>query len=602
LQEKFTASLREELLRGASPEPGRRLVQQSAALLTARTAGKKESPVYARQLLKSLGENGDALLWEAAKGNAIESYKAEQLAFDPTLARHYEQAGPYDLFRRLLRDSPKLNQNFEETSEQSFVAPVQQRFDLWKRVLDVYFGYGALLYEAKRPPSREPALLTRFGSELGEVRYVNASNPNSFPGKGVAIGGLNLSRIFAPVPDRPKDPYGLYREAWPGLADEFEDLPKAEFIFARGMILISCADEEKYGVDHNHTSGTKRVQYSLAIFNSHFGDPDSLVAVLLPTRTAARLFARSLEPFEDFRGFNTERPDLSVVTPSPMTLLEAAGSSAIQIGNPLLLSSSAGQEGFLTDWSKYYNAVEDHNRAIKAWDNLFRNSYLQGEERQFLGEYLGIPVTASYKVEMRLHDRAASLELQKEDLEDDYQDQDQKLEIASRLLNLFDLFRISQAYWHRGHTLPSQNAEEIDFELIDQESIALAGDESDGADQDQDLYINPFSLRALRAAFEFHSARSEGVDDPASFPILCSCNALSYMGAPDGELMLDTFSMQLSYRGKSIQLGPDELSMEDEIFWATEVMPKLTDQAGLIRDLRFYDRKSFSHDFTKGEP
>jgi len=589
LIEKYNHALHIECLQGSSSNARRGIVRVASAVLMAgaRDESRKE---HGRALVQQERIDPEALLLSANELRNLSKYIDNQLRFDSSMRRFggvYSSRNQSNRRPLKLSDEPTAGRHSEKVDEQQdFVAPIQEVYDHWRRVIDGYFGFGALLYEARRPPGGELALLTRFGAELGEVKYVNSSNPNSFPGKGVALRSFALERIFAPDSAKPDDPFHLYKKVWPGYADEIDDFANAEFILTRGMMLISCRDSERYSLLVDWDSAPfKYEQHSLAIFNNHFGDPKCVMACLVPTRIVAKLFARSLEPFEDFRGFNPERPDLSDLTPAPEALIAAAGEeSVVMLGDPLGWQNARGQS-LLERWGGYYSDLAKHNRAIKVWDTAFRRQENYPEDLRFFLEYLETPFSLSFQTEFELHQRALELERRRPIIDREFASFEAARSVSTRLLNLFDLFRIAQSHWHRGYTLPKPEDGAASFEVVSEQ------------DQERAVYVNPGSMRMLRTALEFHSIKaSDPAAGPEKFPILCSCDALSYMSSPDGEVMLDTYTMTLTFKGQKVKIGDPELTFEDEIFWSSTVVPALADSVGRIRDLRFYDRRAFDHE------
>ncbi|MCU0720411.1 MAG: hypothetical protein MUC83_11955 [Pirellula sp.] len=78
---------------------------------------------------------------------------------------------------------------------------LRMRLDRWQKLNDIHRGFTSWLVAAKRGPFREPPDLVQFAIDVGDetsVRYLNAQDPNAFPGKGYFLTRLKVERCFAP--------------------------------------------------------------------------------------------------------------------------------------------------------------------------------------------------------------------------------------------------------------------------------------------------------------------------------------------------------------------------------------------------------------------
>lgn len=267
----------------------------------------------------------------------------------------------------------------------------EQQFSTLTRLHDKFFGFSALRFAAQRTPTRGAAELAHFGNDVGRVSYLNAREVTGFPGRGFFIHGVRLEHVFVrddTGASSGRDPFHAYLAAWPSLAAEFRDLETAEFLFARGMILVSCTTPFKY--DLTFPDGARR-QMSLAIFNDHFRNPLSCEACLIPTALLQSRLRRCFVGYDDYTGFQPQRPDANQTIAGIRELMADAnfGSQIISVGGPERLRAGFPELRDATPlaadeaiWNRYRASVAEHNNRIAAWERRGHDYYFSEADLQ----------------------------------------------------------------------------------------------------------------------------------------------------------------------------------------------------------------------------
>ncbi|RIL12354.1 MAG: hypothetical protein DCC75_00640, partial [Proteobacteria bacterium] len=203
--------------------------------------------------------------------------------------------------------------------------------NLHKRIRDIFHGFGALEFEARRRPDGEPSLSARYGDAIGRVEMLIAEDNDRFPGRGTRFSEIRLKRIFAAdqqAAAQAGDPWRHYKEAWPGYAAEFTDVDSTTCSEIRGMIVLSCSVPEKYSI---LTLGGKRVPVSLLLYNDHTHNRRSVLAFLAATELIEPLLDQCAVPFEDFRGHIPQRADIASLPLTPQELVRRGATHALGV-------------------------------------------------------------------------------------------------------------------------------------------------------------------------------------------------------------------------------------------------------------------------------
>lgn len=491
---------------------------------------------------------------------------------------------------------------------------VQRRLEHWEELDDIRRGFTARLASSKRSPSGEAPEIVQCARDIGEakaVRYLNVKDNNSFPGKGFHITQLDFGKTFKKyenaderelTPDlEDQKPFALYKEAWPDFAEAIDDIGKAEFVFLRGLIIIS-GKGDKYTLTLN--SG-KKVHYSLVVFNDHFHNPFQEVAYLIPNHALAKLFKGTQIGDGNYVGFDSRRPNLNNVIKSPQDLLQHPDirGQAIDVGGVGTILS--GFSSFLRE-----NAVSHELRAIHPKEvQLDKDLHLYNKELQSLKfksiAYKNSEIGKKKQLELdeqrtELKDRSDALAAYRAELFTDGEERIWKL--VSRLIALHKVFLIQEASWQKGYSAsPEINTDHV-AELTAAQRAFYSnipprepGEIEFLKPGEQSRHKN--RLRMLVRGYELHSKRFEGNPDPNEFFVLVPCNALKTGEQPQSDVYLDTWDMTVHIHGEVIQLSQGKMTLEDEIFWIHQFLPLVEDRPNKIIGLRFYPRSTLGLEF-----
>jgi hypothetical protein len=463
----------------------------------------------------------------------------------------------------------------------------------FSRLSDLHHGFGAYAFLARRPPSGEAPLLARFGGAVGRCSYVNAKSIDQFPGRGVVISGISPEKIFAPEYDRTgKATFRHYRDAWPGLAGEITDMSSAAFVFTRGMIAVIPPRLGKYCINPYPGTSDPALHYALLICNDHFENPDSSVAILIPSALLASRLKGCLVPYEDFTGFSGVHRDINRTGLSLQALRKEAGLSCFEVGR-----ASAILRGY--DDSGVPSARRDYQERREEFESLVRRTAGRGDSFR-------TPANISM-LYMDRREQAEALELYREvelldrrvrqELVDGRRFNGKISSVLEASINLLDLFRLGQALWHKGQTAQEVQTEQ-DFTRPGPSNEGEAPVVGTASIKDltaiqfdrEDAVFNPEATRMLREAYAWHSQRRHGVEDAARFPIFASASTLEASAAPNGKVSLDSFTMELRVGSLSIALPTesDGSGLDEGIVWVTKVLPILNRS---LEDIRPYHRE-----------
>jgi hypothetical protein len=486
---------------------------------------------------------------------------------------------------------------------------VQRRLECWEELDDIRRGFTARHASSKKSPTGEAPELIQCARDIGKekaVRYLNVKDNNAFPGKGFHITRLDFGKTCnryeyskettTPTSTKSQKPFAEYRKAWPDLAEAIGDLEKAEFVFLRGFILISCKSD-KYTLTLN--SG-KKVHYSLVIFNEHFNNPFQEVAYLIPNRALARLFKGSQIGDGHYIGFDSRRLNLNDRFKSPHEMvqhpdirgeaIDVGGVGTILTGFSSFLRENMVSEELRAIHPKEQQLESDlhlYNKELESFKfkgTAFRNSELGKKQKEELD-----------RKRIDLKRRSNTLAKYRAELFVDAEERIWKL--VSRLTALHKVFSIQEAYWQKGYSINS----EIDTSHVTNLTHTEREFYSNAPQREPERFefLKPGELsqhknrlRMLVKAYEWHSRRFEENSDPNDFFVLVPCNALKTGEQPKSDIYLDTWDMTLHIYGEIIQLSQGKMTLEDEIFWINQFLPLVEDRTNYICGLRFYPKSS----------
>ena len=476
---------------------------------------------------------------------------------------------------------------------------LRTRLDHWNELNAIHRGFTSRLISAKRGPFREPPDLVQFAIDVGSeksVRYINAKDANLFPGKGFFLTRLKLAKCFATGSvereSASDDPFRIYKNAWPGLAEAMDHFDETEFVFLRGCLLISCKRRNYFLPNENGD------HYSLIVFNDHFRNPFQEVAYLVPNEGVAKLLLGTQIPYADFVGFDQRRPDLNDQLQSPRAFLDhslirdkaidVGGVSAILSGfdsHLIRLGQRMGLNQLKHPLEDLSRRTDEHNQQIAEWEQQSHRYH-----RSEVGQERMIELSAEGR---RLEVELSRLNEQRAAIFGDVEDRIWKL--VDKYTNLHKLFCIAHAYWHRGYTAGRVvTTEHIDDSIVG-DHIGIEASESQDQlrlEESSDAVSNRNSIRMLVQAYEWHAMREAATARKEDFPVLVMCDALQLGSQPEMDLYIDTFDMTAVIQGQRVGLSQGRMTGDDELFWFSEIVPRIQDAPGAIRDLRFYPRAS----------
>jgi hypothetical protein len=444
---------------------------------------------------------------------------------------------------------------------------VNEVFQVMRRAYDGYFGFSAPMFEMRRPPGQDHPLMVRFGKDVASsVQYLNCSDNDEFPGRGIVISGAQPDRLFVSDRDNLEDPFHRYKKAWPWARTAINDLASTRFVFARGFIAVMGPDDRRFALDGKH--------YSYIFFNDHFHNPDGQAAFLIPTELLREKLSGVGISWEDYTGYDRALPDINTRGLLPSDLLKEAAARRMNILNL----------GWPSNVGGLYHAYPPRSSPHFEWEA--GNSGTQDLATHVHGSYVlgrGYQSTMTPELDKALQPLRL-LHSQVYELSTDYQ-------------NLLDLLRTGQTLWHRGQTISrTDDGAEQDTELEREEPESEDEPPSEEDSGEERVSVNPDAARMLIEAYRWHRGREEWPDSPERFPILVGADPLHWHAKPRSPFLLDTYTMTLTLRDPesgavratiNLPTEGDGLGEEEFAIWAEHVMPLFRQPI----DIRFYDRR-----------
>ena len=194
----------------------------------------------------------------------------------------------------------------------------EQVLKVHARAKAIRHAFSVLMFDSRRPPTGELPLLARFGADACyEIAPLNASDVNSFPGRGYSLSGLNLEKLFVADPKAKalkKDPFWVYKELWTDLADDFDAARGTNYTFTRGAIVVSSPNDKSCEITVGKNG--EKVHYSYVVFNDHFGGAEGTHTgsegfYLVPTKLIEKKINESKLSYDDYTGFDPKKQDLN---------------------------------------------------------------------------------------------------------------------------------------------------------------------------------------------------------------------------------------------------------------------------------------------------
>jgi hypothetical protein len=451
-----------------------------------------------------------------------------------------------------------------------------ERHELHRRIADLHRGFStSLRFDLKRLPGETVSPLIRAGIEVGDVQLVHSATQDGFPGSGVSLSNLALSKILASDDLCPEDPFRRYKNLWPGIAKELEKLSSIGLVVTEGMLIVQPPSSMRLVIGRRQAR-----HYSLCIFA---GDPHdhSLVKALLvesawlrrrvapclkewrpnwfkgaPEQAAQDIGSMSLRP-EQILARNTSRDIIAIDVGSPLTHLAGFAYGLAPGTTPLFGHPSSGPESVpLTTFG--HVVVGGADAPLPQRRAAFR---AQARVDIDLARYL------------------------------------------SETLNHVDAFRLCHAILHKG--LGGRHGAGADYSL----QARRPGVEPPSLPE-----INPGSslsqptpaqvaLGPLVDALKWHRALSADGHEPGpNDPMLVTTSALTYSQPPDGEFVLDLRTLECrvdTFRFALFPGGRPRLTADVKRIWLEELLPRFSDT---FQDLRVVSRDQLQRTMPGGRP
>lgn len=479
------------------------------------------------------------------------------------------------------------------------------RLKKWQRLERYFRGlFTEFTLDARRPPSKEPSMLARFGAEVGRVHVVNAKEIRSFPGRGYLISQIDPTRIFVGDPDSP-NPLQPYYEAWGRLGKALDEIGSSQFLFTRGMLVVATNDIERYRFSIGREKGE---HLALVVFNDHFHNEWCEMPYLVSAQKLMNQLVKPgappvVTPYEDFIGFDASRPDINDLIQSPRKMLARIrdeGGTVIPLGDPSVIT--LGFPEYRLSYDRFVGGNAEL-RDLEAGRKAALELALRTEQEY---EQLGIVNVRSFHRKtraqlQRLRSQIIHARENRQKITDTIRDQyrearsqdgeHQIWDIADGYRDLLQVFNIGRAYHHKGFT-PNSDVDRDPFRPAAERGDPFQSSTSQTPEgrfeEAGESQYNPNSIRLLLECYDWHSAKADGVTDRERFPILTVTRANAHGEMPELSATIDTMTMKATIDGKEYQLSTNGLTNQDEHFWYEQFFPRAADSPGIIRDLVFF--------------
>jgi hypothetical protein len=424
-------------------------------------------------------------------------------------------------------------------------------FSIYKGAFDIHYGFGRSTFECKTTPGTSQWMLTRFALDTAtHVSTLHVNSSTKYPGKGIIISGLKPERIFVSNKETPNDPFSKYKIAWPWLKNEFDDLSRSHLLLSRGVKIITGPKEKKYVIDGVH--------YSLVAWNDHFENPELYGAALVPTSIISGILTgktSSISSLDTVSSVN-EQLLLSSFALTPQFIKDRCAAKGLPFLNLTWASNINGVCNAYPPRSAPYflweeSAPQSHSDA----DGHIHKSVITGSFEYILSREADILLRPMREAHAKV------------------------VGTASAYFNIYDLFRLGKAIWHKGQSVRDESTE------------VLTHTTSHQSHETPDVGENEF--RMLLEAFKWNKFPSKDLHD---FPILAITPTLDDWSMVKSPILLDTYSMALTLPdGRVVQLNPKTHggSAFDISMWVREVRPLYHNRSDL--DLQFLDRRDVQH-------
>lgn len=438
-----------------------------------------------------------------------------------------------------------------------------ERHELHRRLSDLHRGfYAALKHDLTRLPGETVSPLCRAALEVGDVQLVHSSDRLAFPGPGLALSNLDLSKILVADELRPDDPFHRYKETWPGIAKELDKLSGLGLVVTPGLLIIQPPASMRLQIGRRQGR-----HYSLCVFSEEAGDPSLVKALLVdsawlrrrvspclkewrpewfegaPEQAAQSISAMSLRP-EQILARNTARDIIAIDIGSPLTHLAGYAYGLAPGTSPLFsLSVAPPDSAPMTTFGHVVMTAADIS--LDKRRSLFR---------------------AQARVDIDL------------------------VRYTAETLNFIDAFRLVHAVLHKG--LGGHHGVGVDYSIRDKTAPPMPVAQprlpaASGQPNPAQVALGP-----LVDALKWHRALArEGSSPQPSDPMLVTAPALTYSQPPDGEFVLDIRTLECrvdTFDHDLFPAGRPRITREVRKIWLEELLPRLSDT---FVDLRVVTRE-----------
>jgi hypothetical protein len=448
------------------------------------------------------------------------------------------------------------------------------------RTADMAEGFGADEYMGRRPGKGERSLYDCFGTDIANVRLLNQSDRNGFPGPGLIIQNIDLASALKAHLASEGDSLAVYKRIWgEGVGEGLQDLPEARFFISRAMIAITGPNKDQYLL--KPLRDKPAVSYSLIAFNVNHGNESNEIVVSVPTAILDAKFANCSvqvqpeidlpEPLLDINEAGLRIAELQLAA-------REMGYPLIRVGSPAILAGSMEYaidpdhlEQDLPLWQVLRNRQHERiNQDYMHWDRGRITDVYGHEIPSTIDDYYLQAIPRSDLVPTDLHSRI--------------------MEHTTGLLDLWQGVKYIRANWSKGNT--GGTAVDVDFTQAEFEEAL--------ADRGLPPNWNRSAVRMLVEAYKWNSLRSVDNNDPNSFPVLVAASSRWYSQQPrlDGPF-IDTYSGPdrkgglafVDRMGRAFHLDSPSKgrSLEDAVFFVEHVLQFCNNDAV---ELRFVDRRA----------
>ena len=451
-----------------------------------------------------------------------------------------------------------------------------ERHELHRRIADLHRGFStSLRFDLKRLPGETVSPLIRAGIEVGDVQLVHSATQDGFPGSGVSLSNLALSKILASDDLCPEDPFRRYKNLWPGIAKELEKLSSIGLVVTEGMLIVQPPSSMRLVIGRRQAR-----HYSLCIFAGDPRDHSLVKALLVESEWLRRRVAPCLKEWRPnwFKGAPEQSAqDIGSMSLRPEQILARNTSRdiiAIDVGSPLTHLA-----GFAYGLAPGTTPLFGHPTSRP--------------ESVPLTTFGHVVVGAA---DAPLHQRRAAFRAQaRVDID--------LARYLSETLNHVDAFRLCHAILHKG--LGGRHGAGADYSIkarrpgVEPPSLPeIAPGSSLSQPTPAQVALGP-----LVDALKWHRALSADGHEPGpNDPMLVTTSALTYSQPPDGEFVLDLRTLECrvdTFRFALFPGGRPRLTADVKRIWLEELLPRFSDT---FQDLRVVSRDQLQRTMPGGRP